>query len=89
MLKTSASRREWPGESPVLAQRAASEGPRWTRAVGDQAGHVPYVSRADEKSFLFTHEGIGVVLCHADSCGDGYSSWFASAELRCGGASLL
>src|SRR6267142_7012498 len=25
--------------SPVLAQRAASEGPRWTRAVGDQADH--------------------------------------------------
>jgi len=25
--------------SPVLAQRAASEGPRWTRAVGDRAGH--------------------------------------------------
>jgi len=33
----------------VLAQRAASEGPRWTRAVGDQAGHVPYVPRADER----------------------------------------
>ncbi len=25
----------------VLAQRAASEGPRWTRAVGDQSGHPP------------------------------------------------
>jgi len=25
--------------SPVLAQRAASEGPRWTCAVGDQTGH--------------------------------------------------
>jgi hypothetical protein len=37
MLKTSASRREWPGESPVLAQRAGSEGPRWTRAVGDSS----------------------------------------------------
>jgi len=24
---------------PVLAQRAASEGPRWTRAVGDQPRH--------------------------------------------------
>jgi hypothetical protein len=23
----------------VLAQRAASEEPRWTRAVGDQSGH--------------------------------------------------
>jgi hypothetical protein len=28
----------WPGESPVLAQRAASEDPRWTRAVGDSSG---------------------------------------------------
>src|SRR5713226_3164986 len=26
----------WP---PVLAQRVASEGPRWTRAVGDQTDH--------------------------------------------------
>jgi hypothetical protein len=25
--------------SSVLAQRAASEGPRWTRAMGDQLGH--------------------------------------------------
>ena len=29
----------WPGESPVLAHRAASEGPRWTRAVGDSPAH--------------------------------------------------
>src|SRR5262245_1982251 len=28
-----------PDESPVLAQRAASEGPRWTRAIGDHSGH--------------------------------------------------
>ena len=34
MLKKSASRGGWPGESPVLAQRAVSEDPRWTRAVG-------------------------------------------------------
>ena len=27
-------REGWPGESPVLAQRAVSEDPRWTRAVG-------------------------------------------------------
>ena len=27
--------------SPVLAQRAASEGPRWTRAVGDQSVTIP------------------------------------------------
>ena len=26
---------------PVLAQRAASEGPRWTRAVGDQSSPIP------------------------------------------------
>ena len=26
----------WP---PVLAQRAPSEGPRWTSAVGDQSSH--------------------------------------------------
>ena len=39
MLKQSASREEgWPGESPVLAQRAAWEDPRWTRAVGDSSG---------------------------------------------------
>jgi len=25
----------------VLTQRAASEGPRWTRAVGDQTAAVP------------------------------------------------
>ena len=34
--------------SPVLAQRAVSEDPRWTRAVGDQAGHPP-VKRKDDK----------------------------------------
>jgi hypothetical protein len=28
----------WPGESPVLAQRAVSEDPRWTRAGGDSSG---------------------------------------------------
>jgi len=28
----------WP---PVLAQRARSEGARWTRAVGGQTGHPP------------------------------------------------
>ena len=28
----------WPGKSPVLAQRAVSEDPRWTRAVGDSSG---------------------------------------------------
>jgi hypothetical protein len=28
------AREGWPGESPVLAQRAVSEDPRWTRAVG-------------------------------------------------------
>ena len=28
----------WP---PLLAQRAASEGPRWTRAVGAQTDHLP------------------------------------------------
>ena len=27
----------WPGESPMLAQRAVSEDPRWTRAVGDSS----------------------------------------------------
>ena len=26
---------------PVLAQRAASEGPRWTRAVEDQSAPIP------------------------------------------------
>jgi hypothetical protein len=28
----------WPGESPVLAQRAVADSPRWTRAVGDSSG---------------------------------------------------
>jgi hypothetical protein len=39
MLKRPASREGWLGESPVLAERARSEGPRWTRAVEDQPGH--------------------------------------------------
>jgi hypothetical protein len=30
-----------PDESSVLAQRAASEGPRWTRAVEDQSASIP------------------------------------------------
>jgi hypothetical protein len=38
MLKKSASRGGWPGESLVLAQRAVSEDPRWTRAVRDPSG---------------------------------------------------
>jgi hypothetical protein len=29
----------WSDKSPVLAQRAPSEGPRWTRAVGDSPNH--------------------------------------------------
>jgi hypothetical protein len=47
--------REWPGallarrteegmepdDLSVLAQRAASEGPRWTRAVEDQSAPIP------------------------------------------------
>jgi len=37
MLKKSASRGGWPGESLVLAQRAVSEDPRWTRAVWDSS----------------------------------------------------
>ena len=28
------------GTIPLLAQRAASEGPRWTRAVGAHTGHL-------------------------------------------------
>ena len=32
----------WP---PVLAQRARSEGARWTRAVGAQTGHPPVKRR--------------------------------------------
>jgi hypothetical protein len=27
----------WFGESPVLAQRAVADSPRWTRAVGDSS----------------------------------------------------
>jgi hypothetical protein len=27
----------WLGESPVLAQRAVADSPRWTRAVGDSS----------------------------------------------------
>ena len=41
MLKNLAGRERWPSESPVLAQRAASEGPRWTRAVEDQSAPIP------------------------------------------------
>jgi|CXWL01.1.fsa_nt_gi hypothetical protein len=33
-------RDRWSGESPVLAQRAASKGPRWTRAVEDSPDHL-------------------------------------------------
>ncbi len=46
----------WPGESPVLAQRAASEGPRWTRAVGDSSwpswGNVYEQARMDYLELL-------------------------------------
>jgi hypothetical protein len=28
-----------PDQSPVLAQRAVADSPRWTRAVVDQSGH--------------------------------------------------
>jgi hypothetical protein len=42
MLKKSASWGGWPGEPPVLAQRAASEGPRWTRAVGGAHPGYPW-----------------------------------------------
>ena len=31
----------WPGESPVLAQRAVADSPRWTRAVEDQSAPIP------------------------------------------------
>ena len=37
MLKNPAGRGDGPDEFPVLAQRAASEDPRWTRAVGEEA----------------------------------------------------
>ena len=30
-----------PDDLSVLAQRAASEGPRWTRAVEDQSAPIP------------------------------------------------
>jgi hypothetical protein len=36
--KVRQQRKRRPGESPVLAQRAVSEDPRWTRAVGDSSG---------------------------------------------------
>ena len=31
----------WPDWSPVLAQRAVEDSPRWTRAVGDQSAPIP------------------------------------------------
>ena len=45
----------------VLAQRAASEGPRWTRAVEDQSAPIPEektselgrMGRSGEVPFLF------------------------------------
>ncbi len=38
----------WPSESPMLAQRAVSEDPRWTRAVGDSSG--PSWDSVDEQA---------------------------------------
>jgi hypothetical protein len=35
-----------PDDLSVLAQRAASEGPRWTRAVEDQSAPIPREKRA-------------------------------------------
>ena len=39
--------REQPGRSPVIAQRAAYEGRRWTRAMGDQPGR-PLLGEGNE-----------------------------------------
>ena len=39
ILRFALSKKEegWLGESPVLAQRAVADSPRWTRAVGDSS----------------------------------------------------
>ena len=44
--------------SPVLAQRAASEGPRWTRAVGDQTDHPLERSRSTLERMETEEEGV-------------------------------
>ena len=36
-----------PDDLSVLAQRAASEGPRWTRAVEDQSAPIPEEIKAN------------------------------------------
>ena len=38
--------------SPVLVQRAVSEDPRWTRAVGDQSAPIPERERASLEGAL-------------------------------------
>jgi len=45
-------RGEGDGHALVLAQRAASEGPRWTRAVRDQPGHPLERQRASLEGAL-------------------------------------
>jgi hypothetical protein len=55
MLKKSASREGRPGEPPLLAQRAVSEDPRWTRAVRDSFGSSwGHHTRASLEGFLWS-----------------------------------
>jgi len=41
----------------VLAQRAASEGPRWTRAVEDQSAPIPREKRASLEGTWISSDG--------------------------------
>jgi len=66
----------------VLAQRAASEGPRWTRAMGDQSAPIPEKVTSELGRIIRKEEGRSMRAVKDSLAAPLRAKWGKSDDLR-------